>query len=89
MKPTTVLFGSELPERFFHTARADLPSTDLLVVAGTSLVVSPANSVVTRVRHDAVRLIVNNEPVGSDLGVEYGGDAFGRRDDVFGQVRAD
>merc|ERR1719383_72946 len=58
VKPSTVLFGSALPRDFFSLAR-DLPKADLLIVAGTSLVVSPANSVVQRVGSECPRLIVN------------------------------
>ena len=86
VKPTTVLFGASLPRRFFESAQADLPTTDLLIVAGTSLVVSPANSLVYSVPESTVRLIVNNEPVGAELGVEYG-DAATR--DVFGEGDCD
>ena len=45
VKPTTVLFGASLPEAFFSHTAEDLPAVDLLIVAGTSLVVSPANSI--------------------------------------------
>ena len=87
VKPTTVLFGSSLPRRFFESAQADLPTTDLLIVAGTSLVVSPANSLVYSVPESTVRLIVNNEPVGHELGLDYSGKAGGR--DVFAQGECD
>ena len=72
VKPTTVLFGRSLPIEFFERIEQDLPSADLLIVAGTSLVVSPANSVVYKVNEHAHRVIVNKEPVGQDLGIEYG-----------------
>ena len=49
-----------------------MPAVDLLIVAGTSLVVSPANSVVHQVSDECVRLIVNREQVGEELGVVYG-----------------
>uniref|UniRef100_A0A7S0B694 Deacetylase sirtuin-type domain-containing protein n=1 Tax=Pyrodinium bahamense TaxID=73915 RepID=A0A7S0B694_9DINO len=71
LKPTTVLFGASLPADFFEHAR-ELPLADLLIVAGTSLVVSPANSVVEMVAEDCPRLVVNREPVGEDLGLRYG-----------------
>jgi len=75
LKPNTVLFGSSLPADFFDLADRDLPTSDLLIVAGTSLVVSPANSVVQKVSRDCPRLIVNNERVGQDLGIVYGAQA--------------
>jgi NAD-dependent deacetylase sirtuin 2 len=71
VKPKTVLFGSSLPTEFFDRADQDLPTTDLLIVAGTSLVVSPANSLVYKVPNTTVRVVVNNEPVGQELGIDY------------------
>jgi NAD-dependent deacetylase sirtuin 2 len=53
-----------------------LPSTDLLIVAGTcSLVVSPANSLVYNVPKTTLRVIINNEPVGEELGIDYSSSA--------------
>lgn len=75
IKPKTVLFGSSLPEEFFERAEEDLPSADLLIVAGTSLVVSPANSLVYKVPDTTYRVIINNEQVGRELGIDYGPDA--------------
>ncbi|KAL9184712.1 hypothetical protein ACHAXT_012682 [Thalassiosira profunda] len=89
VKPETILFGSSLPEEFFERSEEDLPSVDLLIVAGTSLVVSPANSLVYRVSNSTYRVIVNNERVGRELGIDYGPDADrdffvqGNCDDVF------
>ncbi|CAE7206239.1 sirt2 [Symbiodinium sp. KB8] len=72
--------------RFFEQLD-DLNGADLLIVAGTSLVVSPANSVVMYVAKDCLRLIVNKEPVGQDLGIRYGKDAT--RDVWAGEVSCD
>ena len=58
-------------------------SLDLLIVAGTSLVVSPANSLVYRASPTALRLVVNNEPVGAELGICYG---EGATRDVYADV---
>ena len=71
VKPTTVLFGRSLPMEFFEKLEQDLPTVDLLIVAGTSLVVSPANSVVYKVPDTTQRVVINLEPVGEDLGIEY------------------
>ena len=89
VKPTTVLFGSSLPEEFFTRSEEDMPSTDLLLVAGTSLVVSPANSLVYRVNSDAVRVVINNEPVGAELGLNYGGGGGEASRDLFLQGDCD
>lgn len=72
VKPTTVLFGRNLPMEFFQRIEEDLPNVDLLIVAGTSLVVSPANSVVYKVPEKTIRVVVNMDPVGQELGIEYG-----------------
>merc|ERR1712216_129817 len=72
VKPDTVLFGSSLPGRFFRLVEEDLHRADLLIVLGSSLVVSPANSLVMRVLDDCPRLVVNKEKVGEDLGIRYG-----------------
>lgn len=86
VKPTIVLFRSNLPEEFFHRVVEDIPTVDLLIVVGTSLTVAPANSLVYRVPPTAVRFIVNNEPVGERLGIQYGDDS---RRDVFAQGYCD
>jgi len=86
VKPSTVLFGSKLPEEFFEQAE-DLHQADLLIVAGTSLVVSPANSVVYKVPKSCPRLIVNKERVGEDLGIRYGPEAI--RDTWAGDLSCD
>lgn len=72
VKPSTVLFGASLPKAFFDNCRKDMPHVDLLIVAGTSLVVSPANSVVQAVGDNCPRLVVNKEAVGQELGIKYG-----------------
>lgn len=59
-----------LQAAFFQLSEEDLPDCDLLIIAGTSLVVSPANSLATRLPNSTRRLIINNEPVGRELGVQ-------------------
>jgi NAD+-dependent protein deacetylase sirtuin 2 len=71
VKPTTVLFGRSLPAEFYERSEQDLPTADLLIIAGTSLVVSPANSLVYRVPESTIRVVVNRVPVGEELGIEY------------------
>lgn len=95
VKPSTVLYGRQLPEKFFKLSRKDLPKADLLIVTGTSLGVSPANSVVYKVGKKCPRLIVNAQQVGEDLGFEYkdetGRDFFyqGYSDEGFLQLARD
>eukprot|EP01063_Lacrimia_lanifica_P015577 TRINITY_DN22283_c0_g1_i1.p1 TRINITY_DN22283_c0_g1~~TRINITY_DN22283_c0_g1_i1.p1 ORF type:complete len:328 (+),score=113.97 TRINITY_DN22283_c0_g1_i1:91-1074(+) len=86
VKPKTVLFGGSLPGSFFKLSNEELPKADLLIVAGTSLVVSPANGVVNAVSKRCVRVICNREPVGQSLGIRYD-DAAPR--DVFAQGDTD
>ena len=55
VKPNTVLYGRNLPSKFFECCEKDFDEnatdcTDLLLVIGTSLTVSPANSLVNMVR---------------------------------------
>lgn len=71
VKPKTVLFGRNLPDQFNDCTEQDLPTLDLLIIAGTSLVVSPANSLVYTVPETTKRVVVNTEPVGMELGIEY------------------
>ena len=71
VKPATVLFGRPLPRIFFDCAEHDLPTVDLLFIVGTSLIVSPAKSLVYRVPDTTKRVVVNLEPVGQDLGIDY------------------
>jgi len=90
LKPKTVLYGSQIPNHFYECMEKDFPdNVDLLIIAGTSLTVSPANSVTYMVNSVTPRLIVNREPIGKELGVKYGEnntrDIFcsGDCDDVF------
>ncbi|CAM9924842.1 unnamed protein product [Ectocarpus fasciculatus] len=72
VKPDTVLFGTSLPERFFESSAEDFPDhADLLLIVGTSLVVSPANQLVRRVAGKTMRAVVNLEPVGMGEGLDY------------------
>ena len=67
------------PSEFDERAKEDLPETELLLVCGTSLEVSPANGVVRRVRRGCPRVLLNRERVGEDLGLLTDEE----RDDVF------
>ncbi len=92
LKPTSVLYGAQLPAEFDERSEQDAPGVDLLIVAGTSLKVFPAAGLVERVSPSAARVVVNREPVGLDegLGLDYDGPrdflARGDCDDVFLQL---
>ncbi|CAK9024399.1 unnamed protein product [Durusdinium trenchii] len=64
VKPKIVFFGEELPKRFFELHKADLALCDLLLVMGTSLQVSPFNTLLS-LTSDKPRLLINREAVGS------------------------
>uniref|UniRef100_A0A7S3KX75 Deacetylase sirtuin-type domain-containing protein n=1 Tax=Amphora coffeiformis TaxID=265554 RepID=A0A7S3KX75_9STRA len=72
VKPAIVLFRSSLPKIFFEKVPDDVKDIDLLIVVGTSLKVAPANSLVWRVPRSALRVLVNREPVGEHLGMDFG-----------------
>ena len=72
------MYGGSLPRSFFDSLEADAPTADLLIVAGTSLTVSPANQIPLQVPEECVRVVVDRERVGADMGMFADG-----RDDVF------
>jgi len=71
VKPTIVLFRGSMPKEFHQRTGEDLGDCDLLIIMGTSLTVSPANSLVYRIPPTCLRLVVNNEKVGRGLGIDY------------------
>ena len=75
IKPDIVLFHSPLPQEFFTSLIDDAPSIDLLIVIGTSLNVYPACELVRLVPQNALRVIINAEPVGRNVGIRYGEEA--------------
>lgn len=48
VKPAIVFFGESLPEKFWKMVPQDFPQADLLIVMGTSLVVQPFASLISR-----------------------------------------
>lgn len=71
VKPSTVLFGRNLPMDFWAASEEDQHKLDLLIVAGTSLAVAPANMMVHNIEEDKPRVIINLDPVGHELGIDY------------------
>ncbi|KAL3927446.1 MAG: hypothetical protein SGBAC_013084 [Bacillariaceae sp.] len=71
LKPSIVLFRSSLPQKFFELVPKDVQDADLLIVIGTSLKVAPANSLVYRVPDTCLRMLVNRDPVGFNLGMNF------------------
>ena len=72
LRPAIVLFKQNLPQRFFELASNDVENADLLLILGTSLRVAPANSLIYRVPRTCLRVLVNRDPVGTHLGIQYG-----------------
>ena len=68
LKPDVVLFGEQLPEQVIRQAERLLASSDLLLVAGSSLEVTPAALLPQRALEAGARLIiVNQEPTYLDV----------------------
>jgi len=66
VKPNIVLFGENLPERFFQMRKADLRDCDLLLVFGTSLIVQPFASLLEYAPASVPRLLINHDPSGKE-----------------------
>ena len=64
VRPDVVLFGEQLPDRFFRLASEDFPVCDLLLVFGTSLAVAPFNHLVT-FRHHHQCVTKSSDPLKS------------------------
>ncbi|KDD76014.1 Sir2 family protein [Helicosporidium sp. ATCC 50920] len=64
VKPDIVMFGEDLPKRFFELLKVDFPKADLLIVLGTSLIVHPFASLIDHVKLDVPRVLINREVVG-------------------------
>jgi len=72
VKPKIVFFGEALPDRFLELHDKDLKQCDLLIVAGTSLVVHPFAGLVSLAAPTAPRLLINREPAGTVDQLEKG-----------------
>lgn len=73
VKPDIVFFGEDLPRRYFDCREQDLLECDLLIIAGTSLQVTPFAHTVNLCNPRAPRVLINNEIVGRSLSVgDYG-----------------
>ena len=72
VKASTVLYGANLPTDAFEKMAIDFPDrVDLLIIIGTSLTVYPAAGLVEQVNKSVPRLLVNVDPVGRELGLDY------------------
>ncbi|MFC2036823.1 NAD-dependent protein deacylase [Chloroflexota bacterium] len=67
LKPNVILFGEQLPIRVFNRAMAEARQSDLMLVAGSSLTVTPAADIpFVAVKSGAKGIIVNFQPTTFD-----------------------
>jgi NAD-dependent deacetylase len=67
LKPNVILFGEQLPIRVLNAAMAEARRCDLILVAGSSLTVTPAADVpFLAVESGAKGIIVNFQPTAFD-----------------------
>lgn len=69
LKPEVVLYGESLPEDAINGAAVAVSDADMLIVAGTSLVVYPAAALVTLFRGKYL-VVVNLSPTSADNGAD-------------------
>ena len=69
VRPDIVLFGEQLPSRFHSSIPADFSACDLLIVLGTSLAVSPFNTLVGRTKPGVPRVYINKTKPGKVEGI--------------------
>lgn len=61
LKPDVVLFEEQLPAKIWIKARRAVEACDLMIVAGTSLVVSPVAQLPERAKKNGARIIIVNK----------------------------
>jgi len=64
VKSDVVFFGEAMPPKFFQSLEVDFEKADVLIVAGTSLVVLPFASLVVLGRPNLPRVLINLDEVG-------------------------
>lgn len=63
IKPSVVFFNESLPDDFKQSATSkSLAQVDLLLIMGTTLKVSPFNSIPFNVRKEVPQVLINNDP---------------------------
>jgi NAD-dependent SIR2 family protein deacetylase len=79
IKPDIVFFGESLPTRFGKLLSKDLKRTDLLLVMGTSLMVTPVSLIPEMVDAKCYRALLNKEVVG-DFEIPLSSSHWNQRD---------
>eukprot|EP00397_Hematodinium_sp_SG-2012_P030329 GEMP01032119.1.p1 GENE.GEMP01032119.1~~GEMP01032119.1.p1 ORF type:complete len:339 (+),score=68.56 GEMP01032119.1:513-1529(+) len=87
VKPDIVFFGENLPKRYADLRHQDLEEADMLIIIGTSLVVSPFCLLTEMVKSTTPRVLINMEAVGKRVGLQY--DDIDNYRDVFLQGMCD
>jgi NAD-dependent SIR2 family protein deacetylase len=75
VKPDIVFFGEVMPSRFSDLVHYDVASSDLVIVLGSSLLVSPVCHIPDWVKSSVPRLLINRDLVGT-FGDGKGTDVF-------------
>ncbi|KAK9498252.1 hypothetical protein O3M35_004108 [Rhynocoris fuscipes] len=78
VKPDIIFFGEALPMKFFKSLNSDFRKCDLLIVMGSSLIVEPFASIITRTERNCPRIVINKHAVGGKHGLRF--DQEGTRD---------
>lgn len=71
IKPNTVMYGRQIDTEIFDKVDTDFFSCDLLIITGTSLTVNPACTFINQLKPNTRRLVINNQYIGEDLGMNY------------------
>ncbi|QGG47551.1 NAD-dependent protein deacylase [Heliorestis convoluta] len=71
LKPKVVLFGDPLDMQEFRKAQIWMAQADLIFCLGTSLTVTPANTLLQHRRHDSKLVIINLEATPYDREADY------------------
>lgn len=66
LEPAVVLFGDPLPFGLFKQAVERVGNTDMLLVVGTSLTVSPVNTLIRFLPPEASLVVINHTPTPAD-----------------------
>ncbi len=90
LKPEVVLYGEQLPREAVAAANALFDSTDMVIIGGSSLEVTPAAELPFRaLEHEARLVIINREPTYLDTraDVVLSGDVAELHPLIVGEVR--
>jgi len=79
VKPNIVFFGEKMPSRFQELISKDMEECDLLLILGTSLLVTPVADIPSWVSSNCPRILLNRELVGDFIG-RSGGDGASSND---------